>query len=114
MSDRGSLLSLDSVSSEEQIRLAIYDRALSLHKITKKSPGVTAIAESFVEFVRGERLRLDALDLAFQHADRFTSADRLLDRAEKIVAWAAPPVEPVAADLTTTKKTSKKKATKKE
>ncbi len=91
-SDFGSLLALDSFTSEQAIRVAVYGRAILLRTKIGRPPSAESIASDFVDFVKGERWRLDALDVALKYADRRSSVETLIARASEIVAWADPSV----------------------
>jgi len=87
MADYGSLLALDSFASEESIRVAAYGRALDFSTVVAEPQPPDFIAAKFVEFIGGERWRLDALDVAIRRTNRPTNLDRLLMLADEIVAW---------------------------
>jgi len=95
MADRGSILALDSFSGEESIRVAAYDRALTLKALARRAPSVASIASSILEFVQGEGWRMNAIDVAVRHANRHTGIEDLIAKAKEITDWAAPPVEVV-------------------
>lgn len=88
----GSLLALDALASEESIRVALYGRAMEMHKRMSNPIKVELIAEAFVRFVKNERYKLDALDIALRFAGRRTPVETLIAQATEIVRWAKPPV----------------------
>lgn len=95
--DLASLLALDAYTSEEVLRVAAYDRALQLTKLVVRPSPVDAVATRIVGFVRGECWRMSVVDVALKYADRHTSIDALIEKAEEIAAWAKPPVAPTPA-----------------
>ena len=91
-SDYGSLLALDSFASEASLRVAAYGRALEVCKKMRRPPPAESIASSLVDFVKGERWRLDALDVALKHAGMGSTVETLIEKANEIAAWAKPDV----------------------
>ena len=114
MSDRGSLLALDTGAGEESIRVAVYDRALTLKSLSRQAQTAEEMGERFVAFARGERYRLEALDVALRHASIRSTAETIIASAEKIANWAAPPAPPVVVAIPSEPKLApKKKVTRK-
>lgn len=125
-SEYGSLFALDSFASVESVRVAVYSRALAVANTLARPPATEAIANIFLDFVKDDRWRLDALDVALKRADRHTTVEKLIAKATEIADWATAdvdiqtPAEPTltepettVATATTTKKkvTTKKKTT---
>ena len=114
----GSLLALDSFASDESLRVAAYARALKLHRTNPKARNPKEIAEKFIEFVKGDRWRLDALDVVLQLSGRKSDVDGILQQANEIAEFVtaapAPETEPKVDEsaagkpATGTKSTSKK------
>ena len=86
-SDRSSLLALDSGMSEESIRVAVYDRAMTLNMRFARGPTVEEIANLLVAFVGAEHWRLDALDVALRKTDRRGTVAGIVEAAGEIVRW---------------------------
>ena len=93
-----SLLALDAYTTEEALRIAAYDRAMTLKTLAESSPPAKEIAESIIDFVQGDYWRMGAVDVALKYADRRTSIESLIAKAGEIAKWAKPPVEAVVAE----------------
>jgi len=121
-----SLLALDAMASEKSIRIAVYDRALMLHGAMKLKVQVSIeeIANQILEFVGGERHRLEAVDVSMKRMHRQNRIEDVLTRAEKIAEWAEEeqggssvddfasdpgPAEPASEPVVIKKKTTTKK-----
>ena len=117
-SDRGSLLALDSFSSEESLRVAAYTRASLL---PAESARTEEAAEMFIKFIGGERWRVEVLDAAMGTVNRYTTAKAVVEIAEKIAEWVSPapviarevPTDPDPAPEKPTTSLHKKGSTKK-
>lgn len=109
--DYSTLLALDSMASEQSVRVAVYDRALNTKRVVARAPPVESIAERFFAFVQGQRWRLEALDAASNHANRRDTIERLIENAETIAAWADP--EPTPIPVLDTRPKKKRAAKKK-
>ena len=82
-----SLLALDSFTSEESVRVSVYSRALTLMgKGTAPEPA-NVIAGKFLKFVKGQRWRMEALDVALHYATRRSRSDDIIRKANEIVSW---------------------------
>lgn len=86
-SDWGSFLELDSFVSEESLRVAMYERALTVRNANPKAGTTEEIASCFIDFVKGERWRFDALNVALKSINRTVTVDTLIEKADKVVAW---------------------------
>ncbi len=93
-----SLLALDAYTTEEALRIAAYDRAMTLKTLAESSPPAKEIAESIIDFVQGDYWRMGAVDVALKYADRRTSIKSLIAKAGEIAKWAKPPVEVAAPE----------------
>ena len=114
--DYGSLLALDAFASEQSIRVAVYARAMDLRRTISRPPPVEEIADNFLAFVKGDRWRLEALDVALRQRDHRSTVASMIESAGRVVAWARPAIEPTARagkPATVKKSTSKKTGRKK-
>ncbi len=93
-----SLLALDAYATEESLRVAAYDRAMTLKMLAAHSPPAEEIAESIIDFVQGEYWRMGAVDVALKYADRRASIKSLIARAGEIIKWVEPPAKVVTAE----------------
>ena len=84
-SDSASLL--DLLVGESSLRVASYARALELAKKVYPQLDTEAAAELFVDFVSGERWKLDVLSMVIGAAHRRSTAATVLESAEKISRW---------------------------
>jgi hypothetical protein len=83
----GSLLALDSLSSEESVRVALYARAKRVADAQMLTHQVESIADAFVKFVGGASWRMDALDVVLATTGRRESVDLILKKTSAVIAW---------------------------
>ena len=111
-----ALLALDSMASEKSVRIAVYDRAFFLFEMMVKKTSVEEIADQIIEFVGGEKHRLEAFDVALKRMNRRQRMEALIEKAEEIAAWAGKETGESSLDdfpddpPTATKKVIRKKA----
>ncbi len=113
-SNRGSLLALDAFASEESLRVYIYKCAMKFPGRSPRYATMDLVASAFLNFIKGERWRLDALDTALEQTSRCTTVEVVLEKAQAIVDWVqSEPVIPADAktlDEVTEKPIVRKKA----
>ncbi len=116
MTDGASLLELDALTSEESLRVHMYKCAMTFQSKSTEYPTVDSIASAFFDFVKGERWRLEVLDVALHRVSRHTTVESALKKAQEIADWvkpAPPPPPPPTGNGTLdeiTSPTTKKKA----
>ena len=98
------------MDDEQTVRVAVYDRAMTMYRLLARAPSVEAIAETFLNFVQGQRWRIDALDVAIKHTGRGNTIETLVQKAEQIAKWAVPKPESAPVVKPTKKKAPKKKS----
>ena len=111
-SDYTALLALDSMTSENMLKVAVYERAVQLHQLMARKIPIEEIASRFLEFAKGERWRLAVLDTVFLRVDRKTTLDRIIEYANEAAEWIDPKPDPSQAQPTKPKR-SKKDTTRK-
>jgi hypothetical protein len=115
-SNSTSLLELDVFASAESLRVYMYKRAVPFQGRSLKFVTVGSVASAFLNFVGGERWRLEVLDAALERTSRNTTVEGVLEKAQEIADWVKPkppPPPPPSAKGTlddVTSSTTKKKA----
>jgi hypothetical protein len=89
-----SLLELDVFASEESLRVYMYKRALPFRGKSKQFLTLDSVASAFLDFVGGERWRLEALDTVLQRSSMRTTVEVVLEGAQEIADWVKPKPPP--------------------
>ncbi len=108
--DFKSLLSLDSMTGEQSVRLAVYKRAEQFSMKVQDRPDIAETAQAFLDFVGGSAWRLETIDVVVSAASRRSTVAAVLANAQRIADWVQPPKNiPVRRDVSPSP--VKKKAT---